>query len=167
MANRCETNIATTAAQGVALCEMVGAPNVPVHLDTYHMNIVETGAASGIGLACAEAMLAAGAQVVLIDRDSAKLGALCEPLGPNAHPLVVDLLDKNAVSAKLPQIRGLTGGLDILHLNAGACVGGPVAAPAAARWRPRWRRAIRAPGTVCAISTPTRHFVRSARGWRT
>jgi len=149
---------------------MIDLPQTP-SFDLTGKRALVAGASSGIGLACAEAMLAAGAQVVLIDRDSAKLGALCEPLGPNAHPLVVDLLDKNAVSAKLPQIRGLTGGLDILHLNAGACVGGPVAAPvaapAAARWRPRWRRAIRAPGTVCAISTPTRHFVRSARGWRT
>lgn len=46
--NRYETNIANTAAQGVALCEMVGAPNVQVHLDTYHMNIEEADAARAI-----------------------------------------------------------------------------------------------------------------------
>jgi D-psicose/D-tagatose/L-ribulose 3-epimerase len=46
--NRYETNIANTAAQGVALCEMIGAPNVRVHLDTYHMNIEEADAARAI-----------------------------------------------------------------------------------------------------------------------
>ena len=37
-----------------------------------------TGGASGIGLASAEAMLAAGARVVLVDRDKAALTALRE-----------------------------------------------------------------------------------------
>lgn len=36
-----------------------------------------TGAASGIGLASVEAMLAAGARVVAIDRDEAALTVLC------------------------------------------------------------------------------------------
>ena len=35
-----------------------------------------TGAASGIGLASSEAMLAAGARVVMVDRDAAALDAL-------------------------------------------------------------------------------------------
>jgi ribitol 2-dehydrogenase len=85
-----------------------------------------TGAASGIGLECARAMLAEGAKVVLIDRAGHKLQALCEELGPNAHPLVVDLLDGVQVSGMLPRILALTGQLDIFHANAGAYVGGPV-----------------------------------------
>lgn len=40
--NRYESNICNTAAQAVALCEMINAPNVKVHLDTYHMNIEES-----------------------------------------------------------------------------------------------------------------------------
>ncbi|HCQ67069.1 MAG TPA: glucose dehydrogenase, partial [Rhodobacteraceae bacterium] len=43
-------------------------------------------------------MLAAGAQVVLIDRDEEKVVGLCDKLGPKAPPLVVDLLDGPAVS---------------------------------------------------------------------
>jgi D-psicose/D-tagatose/L-ribulose 3-epimerase len=39
--NRYESNICNTAAQGVALCNLIDAPNVKVHLDTYHMNIEE------------------------------------------------------------------------------------------------------------------------------
>ena len=86
-----------------------------------------TGAASGIGLACSRAMLAEGAQVVLIDRAADRLAALCDELGPRAHPLALDLMDGPAVSGMLPRILELAGGLDILHANAGAYVGGPVA----------------------------------------
>ena len=39
--NRYETNLLNTAAQGVEFCKRVGAPNVKVHLDCYHMNIEE------------------------------------------------------------------------------------------------------------------------------
>lgn len=85
-----------------------------------------TGAASGIGLECARAMLAEGAKVVLIDRDGDKLQDLCKTLGPDAYPLVVDLLDTAQVSGMLPRILALTGQLDIFHANAGAYVGGPV-----------------------------------------
>lgn len=86
-----------------------------------------TGAASGIGLACARAMLAEGATVVLVDRAEDRLATLCAEFGPRAHPLVVDLMDGPAVSAMLPRILELAGGLDIFHANAGAYVGGPVA----------------------------------------
>ena len=39
--NRYESNVLNTAAQAVDFCKRVGAPNVKVHLDTYHMNIEE------------------------------------------------------------------------------------------------------------------------------
>ena len=85
-----------------------------------------TGAASGIGLACVRAMLAEGARVVLIDRAEDRLRALCGELGPEAFPLVVDLTDGPAVSAMLPRILELAGGLDIFHANAGSYIGGDV-----------------------------------------
>lgn len=86
-----------------------------------------TGAASGIGLASAKAMLDAGMTVVLIDYDADGLLPLCEELGPKAYPLVLDLLDGAAVSAMLPMILDLVGGLDVFYANAGAYVGGIVA----------------------------------------
>ncbi|HLP69012.1 MAG TPA: SDR family NAD(P)-dependent oxidoreductase, partial [Rhizobium sp.] len=86
-----------------------------------------TGAASGIGLACARTLIAEGATVVLIDRARAKLDALCAELGERARPLVVDLLNGAEVSGMLPRILDVAGGLDIFHANAGAYIGGPVA----------------------------------------
>jgi ribitol 2-dehydrogenase len=86
-----------------------------------------TGAASGIGLECARTLLAEGAKVVLVDRAKDKLEQLCKELGPNALPLVVDLLDPADVSGMMPRILETAGGLDIFHANAGAYIGGPVA----------------------------------------
>lgn len=85
-----------------------------------------TGAASGIGLACAKAMLDAGAKVVLIDRAEDRLRALCTELGPNAFPLVIDLMDPASVDTMLDGIISQAGGLDIFHANAGAYIGGPL-----------------------------------------
>lgn len=85
-----------------------------------------TGAASGIGLACAQAMMEAGATVALVDRAKDKLEELCADLGPRAIPVVVDLLDPSSVGDMLPQILGKAGQLDIFHANAGSYVGGDV-----------------------------------------
>jgi len=83
-----------------------------------------TGGASGIGLASAEAMLAAGARVVLVDRDQTALSALHEKHGDAVIPLVMDLLDPPSCAALLPRILAQTGQLDIFHANAGIYVGG-------------------------------------------
>lgn len=86
-----------------------------------------TGAASGIGLECARILLEEGAEVVLIDRAEERLAALCNELGPKAHPLVLDLFDGDAVSNMMLRIETLVGPLDIFHANAGAYIGGPAA----------------------------------------
>lgn len=86
-----------------------------------------TGAASGIGLACARKLIDEGATVVLIDRAEEKLRSLCEELGERSRMVVINLLDGPEVSNLLPRILEVAGRLDIFHANAGAYVGGPVA----------------------------------------
>ncbi|MBC2835929.1 SDR family oxidoreductase [Paragemmobacter straminiformis] len=83
-----------------------------------------TGAASGIGLATTEALIAAGARVVLVDRDSKALDAVCARLGANAIPLVIDLLDPASCNTLLDGILSKAGQLDIFHANAGTYIGG-------------------------------------------
>ncbi|MER8432497.1 SDR family oxidoreductase [Mesorhizobium caraganae] len=85
-----------------------------------------TGAASGIGLECARALIAAGVRVVLVDRAEDALKNVCAELGPNAIPLVIDLMKPASVATMMPQILEKAGQLDIFHANAGAYVGGPV-----------------------------------------
>ncbi|MEX3690241.1 SDR family oxidoreductase [Paraburkholderia sp. BR14263] len=86
-----------------------------------------TGAASGIGFACARAFVDEGAKVVLIDRAEDRLAKCCAELGPNAAPLAMDLLNAADYATMLPRILDLAGGLDIFHANAGAYIGGEVA----------------------------------------
>lgn len=83
-----------------------------------------TGAASGIGLASASAMLTAGARVIFIDRDQAALKSVCESLGEHAIPLQMDLLDRPDCAQLCDKIFKHTDQLDIFHANAGLYVGG-------------------------------------------
>jgi D-psicose/D-tagatose/L-ribulose 3-epimerase len=46
--NRYETHLLNTGWQAAAMIDRVGADNLFIHLDTYHMNIEEKGAANGI-----------------------------------------------------------------------------------------------------------------------
>lgn len=85
-----------------------------------------TGAASGIGLECARTFLAAGARVVLVDRNEKALKEICATLGADAIPLVVDLTDAGSVGRMMPQILERAGHLDIFHANAGSYIGGEV-----------------------------------------
>lgn len=83
-----------------------------------------TGAASGIGLASARAMVAQGARVVLVDRDHGALHAHAAELGAAAMPMVADLLDPDQCAALVPRALAMVGQLDILHANAGSYIGG-------------------------------------------
>ena len=85
---------------------------------------VVTGAASGIGLASARALVDAGVRVVMVDRDAAALAAACAPHADAMLPLVVDLLDAKACAGMVPAALALAGRIDILHANAGLYIGG-------------------------------------------
>lgn len=83
-----------------------------------------TGSASGIGLASSEAMLRAGARVVMIDRDMSALQAIRDRHGDAVIPVVIDLLDPKDCATLLPRVLQQAGQLDIFHANAGSYVGG-------------------------------------------
>jgi len=85
---------------------------------------VVTGAAWGIGLATAEAMIARGARVVMVDRDEAALKALSNKYGDAVTPLAIDLLDPKDCASLLPRVLENAGPIDIFHANAGLYVGG-------------------------------------------
>jgi rhamnose utilization protein RhaD (predicted bifunctional aldolase and dehydrogenase)/NAD(P)-dependent dehydrogenase (short-subunit alcohol dehydrogenase family) len=80
-----------------------------------------TGAASGIGKACVESLLARGAAVVALDvaPDIVKMKS-----GANYLGLVCDLTDEAQFKAALAQTVSAFGGLDMLVLNAGIFPGG-------------------------------------------
>jgi ribitol 2-dehydrogenase len=83
-----------------------------------------TGAASGIGRATAETLVAAGATVVLIDRNEEALNEVAAQLGERAMVQVTDLLDADSCAAMVPAVLDKIGRIDILHCNAGSYIGG-------------------------------------------
>ncbi len=83
-----------------------------------------TGAASGIGLASSEAMIAAGATVILVDREERALNEACARLGSQAIPLVIDLLNPASCASLLEGVLARSSQLDIFHANAGTYIGG-------------------------------------------
>ena len=80
-----------------------------------------TGAASGIGKACVEALLERGAAVIGLDINGAIVGVFNRPdfLG-----IACDVTDEGQLSAALEQGVRRFGGLDMLVLNAGVFPGG-------------------------------------------
>ncbi len=82
-----------------------------------------TGAGSGIGRACALALLDAGYTVVLAGRRAAALDETANAAGANAtHALAVptDVADPASVAALFERVRSVCGRLDLLFNNAGA-----------------------------------------------
>lgn len=85
---------------------------------------VVTGAGAGIGKAVTESMIAAGARVVVVDRDEEALATIRDEHGDVVIPLVIDLLDSEACAKWVPQVLARTGHIDIFHANAGIYIGG-------------------------------------------
>lgn len=78
--------------------------------------VVVTGAASGIGKACAELFLAQGAAVVSLDISPEVSDHFDQPA---ALPLQCDITDQGAVAAALETAITRFGGIDVLVSNAG------------------------------------------------
>ena len=85
--------------------------------------VLVTGAASGIGLATAARMLAAGAHVAMVDRDFETLataaGALSGRHKERVLMVVADVRSLDQVNAAITRTVGAWGGLDVLVSNAG------------------------------------------------
>ncbi|WP_225821641.1 3-hydroxybutyrate dehydrogenase [Streptomyces naphthomycinicus] len=95
-----------------------GLPFQPLSLDLAGRTALVTGAASGIGRACALRLAAAGAEVRAVDRDAAGLAELAQQaesaggLTGTVVPRVVDLTDLDAAERAAE-------GTDVLVNNAG------------------------------------------------
>lgn len=78
-----------------------------------------TGAARGIGLACAKRFVAEGANVLIADTDGKEGAAAANALGAAAHFFRCDVGDAEAVAALIAEAETTFGGIDIVVNNAG------------------------------------------------
>ncbi|MBU2665652.1 SDR family NAD(P)-dependent oxidoreductase [Actinoplanes bogorensis] len=83
--------------------------------------VVITGASSGVGLAAAEQMAAAGDEVALVGRTPERLKAAAEKV-PHAKIFRADFEDFDQVRELAAQLREAYGKIDVLANNAGGMV---------------------------------------------
>jgi NAD(P)-dependent dehydrogenase (short-subunit alcohol dehydrogenase family) len=81
---------------------------------------VVTGGGSGIGAATARALSRAGAEVAVLDRDSAAAKAVVASIGKTALAVGCDVTDGPSVRAAFDEVAKTFGGVDIVISNAGA-----------------------------------------------
>ena len=99
-------------------------------LDFKSKTILITGAAAGIGRACAEAFARAGGQVVLSDIDEEKCDAAAETIekehGAETASFFCDVADDDACAALVKKSIDRFGQIDVLINNAGVIVKGSI-----------------------------------------
>jgi len=81
--------------------------------------IVITGASSGIGAALAELVSGRGARVALLARREKELRAVAERCGPEALPLVADVISREEIEGTLATTLARFGHVDVWVNNAG------------------------------------------------
>ncbi len=84
--------------------------------------VILTGASSGIGVATAQALGAAGAKVVLVGRDEKRLARCAEDLGAAGaacHSVSIDITDDQAADRIVAEAMRRFGSIDGLVHNAG------------------------------------------------
>ena len=86
---------------------------------------VITGGARGIGRATAKAFAAAGAQVVIADRDAGEAQKTAAAIGRAAEGHALDVTDEAAVEAFFADVAQRKSRIDVLVNNAGASIRKP------------------------------------------
>lgn len=88
---------------------------------------IVTGAGSGIGFACAEALAKHGAKVAMIGRNPDKIKKAADMLKAQGKvfPYVLDVADIEAIPAVIEKIRNDLGEISCLVQSAGIMAGGP------------------------------------------
>lgn len=81
--------------------------------------VLVTGAARGIGLACAARFAAGGDRVVLADIDGAAAAEAAARLGPDHVAMTLDVADEAAVEAAMARLLARLGRFDVVVNNAG------------------------------------------------
>jgi 2,3-dihydro-2,3-dihydroxybenzoate dehydrogenase len=116
-----------------------------------------TGAQRGIGLACAEAFLAAGATVACVDLPGGDLEAAVARLGAPASAHAVDIADVEAARGLVADVVHSHGRLDVLVSAAGTLAPAPFLEMTPEQWDRTL--AVNTRGTLFLAQACARRFV--------
>lgn len=106
-------------------------------MDLSNRVAIITGAASGIGAACARAFAAKGARVVVVDVNAAGASAIAREIGGLAIPC--DIASEAQINALVAQTQRELGPVEVFFSNAGVATGGdPLTTPIDV-WNDQWQ----------------------------
>jgi NAD(P)-dependent dehydrogenase (short-subunit alcohol dehydrogenase family) len=114
---------------------------------------VITGASSGMGFACAEAMSEAGAKVVLVGRDPERLERCAERCGEH-RVVAVDLVADDAPARIVEEALDAFGAITTLLHMAGIFWPKPIADAPLEDFDMQWRVNVRAPYALTKAAVP-------------
>lgn len=116
-----------------------------------------TGASSGLGLGCAQALAAEGAQVTLVARSGERLAAAAATIPAPAHPLLTlvgDLADLDCIDELVAAAEERMGGIDIVIVNAGGPPAGNFASTPFERYEAALRLNLLSGVALCEATLP-------------
>ena len=145
--------------------------NLSMMFDMSGKRVFITGAASGIGLAISEAMLEAGAEVVMSDHDTERLDAEIRCLRsryPGVESRVLDVSDVAAVDDVMDSV-AVDGRIDCVFANAGISAGRGFTVEAGQLTnvdQASWDRVLRVnlDGVLATMRAAARHMKPRGRG---
>ncbi|TAG26105.1 MAG: L-iditol 2-dehydrogenase [Rhodobacterales bacterium] len=121
-----------------------------------------TGAARGIGLAFAQAYVAEGAQVAIADINLEAATAAARAIGPQAHPIALDVTRQDSIDAAFAEAITKMGQLDILINNAALFSAAPIVE--ITRADHDRLMAVNVAGTLFCTQAAARHMIPRGKG---
>jgi len=124
-----------------------------------------TGAASGLGLACAEILAREGWQLVLTDVDAVRLDLVASGFvrdGARVAAVACDVRDAEAITRLIDSAVESMGGIDVSIHCAGVALAGPFHASTAEEWD--WTFDINMHGVANASRAVIRHMAQGKGG---
>jgi NAD(P)-dependent dehydrogenase (short-subunit alcohol dehydrogenase family) len=144
---------------------MTSASNIASRFRLDGAAAVVTGGANGIGRATTIALSAAGAQVIIVDRDHAAAAALAADIaagGAAAAAIPADVSDEAAVEALFAEVARSAGSVDVLVNNAGVAIRKPAVELPLTDWDAVV--AVNMTGVFLCARAAARHMIAAGRG---
>lgn len=128
------------------------------------------GASSGLGKACAAALIGEGARVAICSRNATRIQAAAEDLrtrypGATVLPIACDVTDEQQIKAALDQTAAELGGLHVLVTNSGGPPTGQIGDFDAAQWEDALRLNLMSTINLSRHAVPHLEATAARDGW--